>query len=91
VRNARSAISLFAKPDALSADGDVVCYLGSLLMREDEVVLCRFEGSERAVRRVAEGAAIPSERILEAGHSPWAGKPGALELERREDDRDASP
>jgi hypothetical protein len=75
----------------LSADGDAVCYLGSLLMREDEVVLCRFEGSERAVRRVAERAAIPFERILEAGHSPWAGQPAALELEPREVDRDTSP
>jgi hypothetical protein len=75
----------------LSADGDVVCYLGSLLMREDEVVLCRFEGSEPAVRRVAERAAVPFERILEACHSPWAAQPAALELEPREDDRDASP
>lgn len=32
----------------LLADGDVVRYLGSLLMREDEVVLYRFEGSEFA-------------------------------------------
>jgi len=58
----------------LSLDGDVVRYLGSLLMREDEVVLCRFEGSEPAVRRVAERAAIPFERILEASASPWAGE-----------------
>ena len=56
----------------LSADGDVVRYLGSLLMREDEVVLCRFEGSECAVRRVAELAAIPFERILATDHAPWA-------------------
>ena len=55
----------------LSIDGDAVRYLGSLLMREDEVVLCRFEGSDEAVRRVVEGAAIPFERILEAATSPW--------------------
>jgi hypothetical protein len=55
----------------LSADGEVVTYLGSLLMRDDEVVLCRFEGSEPAVHRVAEQAAIPFERILEIRHSPW--------------------
>jgi hypothetical protein len=61
----------------LAADGDVVRYLGSLLMRADEVVLCRFEGSEPAVRRVAERAAIPFERILEASRSPWAGEPAA--------------
>lgn len=62
----------------LSAEGDVVHYLGSLLMREDEVVLCRFEGAEPAVRRVAERAAIPFERILEASRSPWAGERAAL-------------
>jgi hypothetical protein len=58
--------------------GDVVRYLGSMLMREDEVVLCRFEGAEPAVRRVAERAAIPFERILEASRSPWAGERAAL-------------
>ena len=56
----------------LSAAGEDVCYLGSLLMREDEVVLCRFAGSQTAVRRAAERAAIPFERILEADHSPWS-------------------
>lgn len=55
----------------LAGDGDEVRYLGSLLMRADEVVLCRFEGSEPAVRRVAEHAGVPFERIVEAVHSPW--------------------
>ncbi len=55
----------------LSVDGDAVRYLGSLLMRQDEVVLCRFEGSMEAVRRVVERAAIPFERIVEAAASPW--------------------
>ena len=55
----------------LSEDGDAVRYLGSLLMRADEVVLCRFEGSETAVRDAAERAEIPFERILETAHSPW--------------------
>jgi hypothetical protein len=53
------------------AAGEHVHYLGSLLMREDEVVLCLFEGDAEAVRRVAEQAAIPFERILEAAQSPW--------------------
>jgi hypothetical protein len=75
----------------LSAAGDVVRYLGSLLMREDEVVLCRFEGSEPAVRRVAERAAIPFERILEAGHSPWAGERAAASRESTEGERDGPP
>ena len=55
----------------LAMEGEHVQYLGSLLMRTDEVVLCRFAGSEEAVRRVAERAAIPFERILEAATSPW--------------------
>jgi hypothetical protein len=62
-----------ASAAALSGGGEVVRYLGSLLMREDEVVLCRFAGSEPLVRRVAEQAAIPFERILEAASSPWPG------------------
>ena len=59
----------------LSMDSDRVEYLGSLLMRQDEVVLCRFAGSEEAVRRVAERAAVPFERILEAATSPWKSAP----------------
>ena len=57
--------------DAKDGDEDVR-YLGSVLMRADEVVLCFFEGSAADVRRVAEDAAIPFERILETASSPWA-------------------
>jgi hypothetical protein len=46
-------------------------YLGSILMREDEVVLCQFEGSAELVRSVAERAEIPFDRILETARSPW--------------------
>jgi hypothetical protein len=53
----------------LSAAGDPVRYLGSILMREDEVVLCLFAGSAAAVRRAAEQAGVPFERILEASRS----------------------
>ena len=45
--------------------GESVRYLGSILMRTDEVVLCRFQGAAAAVRRAAERAAIPFERIVE--------------------------
>jgi hypothetical protein len=51
-----------------------VRYLGSILVREDEVVLCHFEGSADAVRDAAERAAIPYERILETTRTP---RPGA--------------
>jgi hypothetical protein len=56
---------------AVSGAGAEVRYLGAILLREDEVVLCRFEGGAVAVRRAAEEAAIPFERILETAQSPW--------------------
>ena len=43
-----------------------VRYLGSVLIREDEVVLCHFEGTADAVRRVATRARVPYERLLAA-------------------------
>jgi Protein of unknown function (DUF4242) len=55
----------------LSGAGEDVRYLGSMLMRADEVVLCLFAGSEAAVRGAVERAAVPCERILEAARSPW--------------------
>jgi hypothetical protein len=67
------ALDLRASEQAerLSADGRPVSYLGSLLMREDEVVLCLFEGELEAVRTAVEAAEIPFDRILEAERSPW--------------------
>ena len=43
---------------------DDVHYLGSVLIREDEVVLFHFEGTANAIRRVAERASVPYERLL---------------------------
>ena len=43
-----------------------VRYLGSILLREDEVVLCQFEGTADAVRKVVACAEVPFERILES-------------------------
>jgi hypothetical protein len=60
-----------AEAERLAASGKQVRYLGSLLMRQDEVVLCLFEGKRDAVRDVAETAEIPFERILETARSPW--------------------
>ena len=45
---------------------DDVRYLGSVLIREDEVVLCHFEGSADAIRRVAARAGVRYERLLAA-------------------------
>jgi hypothetical protein len=55
----------------LSQGGENVRYLGSLLLRADEVVLCRFEGDADAVRVAVKSAEIPFERILETAQSPW--------------------
>ena len=41
-----------------------VRYLGSVLIREDEVVLCHFEGTADAIRRVAKRAGVRYERLL---------------------------
>lgn len=47
-----------------------VRYLGSILMGEDEVVLCLFSGQRSAVQRAAQEADIQFERILESVRSP---------------------
>jgi hypothetical protein len=57
--------------ERLAAAGQPVRYLGSLLMREDEVVLCQFVGALEAVRELAQAARIPYDRILETARSPW--------------------
>ena len=58
-----------ASAEDASRAGERVRYLGSILMRVDEVVLCRFEGGADAVRLVAERAAIPFDRIVETFQS----------------------
>jgi hypothetical protein len=45
---------------------DEVRYLGSVLIRKDEVVLLHFEGTAEAIRRVAKRADVPYERLLAA-------------------------
>ena len=58
----------------LASFSEDVRYLGSVLIREDEVVLCHFEGTAEAIRRVAEQAHVPYERLLAAtvSHPPLA-------------------
>jgi hypothetical protein len=58
----------------LAREGERVRYLGSMLMVEDEVVLCLFQGSMATVPRAAERAGIPFGRILRSTPSPWAGR-----------------
>ncbi len=47
-----------------------VRYLGSILLRDDEVVLCEFDGTDDAVRAVAERARVPFERIVRVTRAP---------------------
>jgi hypothetical protein len=49
--------------DALSH----VRYIGSLLFRDDELVLCMFEAPSRsAAKRASERAGVPFERVMES-------------------------
>jgi hypothetical protein len=56
---------IFASIETLDP-GHRVRFLGSILIREDEVVLCQFEGTAAAVRAAAERARVPFERLLVA-------------------------
>jgi hypothetical protein len=48
-----------------------VSLLGSLLMAEDEVLLCVFAGPAGAVRAAAERAELPFERIISCAGLGW--------------------
>jgi hypothetical protein len=50
--------------------GVPVRYLGWLLVVDDEVVLVLFEGPMGTVRRVAEHAEVPFERLLQVSYAP---------------------
>lgn len=55
-----------------AGSGGPVRYLGSVLIVDDEVVLCMFDGPLDAVRGVAECADVPFERILRSARAPWS-------------------
>jgi hypothetical protein len=58
--------------------GSQVSFLGSLLMPQDEVLLCLFAGPEAEVRAVSERAGVPFERILACVAIGWrAGRDAA--------------
>jgi hypothetical protein len=48
-----------------------VSFIGSLLMPEDEVLLCLFAGPLAEVRSASEGAGLPFERILGCLRLGW--------------------
>jgi hypothetical protein len=57
--------------------GSQVSFLGSLLMPQDEVLLCLFAGPEAEVRAVSERAGVPFERILTCVAIGWRAGTGA--------------
>lgn len=62
-------LRIVACAEALGPEAGVR-YLGSILIREDEVVLCQFEGPLAAVREVVERAAVPLDRLLATAVAP---------------------
>ena len=55
----------------LAKQGEPIQYLGSMLIVDDEVVLCLFEGPLATVRHVTQRAGIAFERILQSTRAPW--------------------
>jgi hypothetical protein len=60
---------------ACTADVRDARYLGSFLIRADEVVICQFEGTHDSVRALAERAGVPFERLLETAIASTAAIP----------------
>jgi hypothetical protein len=60
---------------ACTAAAKDVRYLGSFLIRADEVVICQFEGTQDTVRTLAEQAGVPFERLLETAVASTAATP----------------
>ncbi|HSZ49101.1 MAG TPA: hypothetical protein VK823_27445 [Streptosporangiaceae bacterium] len=56
----------------LARSATPVSFLGSLLMPEDEVLLCLFAGPLAEVRALSERAGLPFERILRCVGLGWA-------------------
>jgi hypothetical protein len=55
---------------SMAEHGESIRYLGSILIVDDEVVLCLFEGSLATVRSVADQAGAPFGRILQSIRTP---------------------
>ena len=63
-RATAEALGRRVRQELAGLPGRRVTFLGSLLMPEDEVLLCLFTGPEAEVRAVSERAGLPFERIL---------------------------
>jgi len=58
------------RAEAASFPGQVA-FIGSLLMPEDEVLLCLFAGPVADIRALSERAGLPFERILHCVGLSW--------------------
>jgi hypothetical protein len=56
----------------LAGRDDRIAYLGSMLIIDDEVVLCLFEGPIATVRLVTARSGIQFGRILTGTGMPWS-------------------
>jgi hypothetical protein len=63
-RATAEALGRRVRQELAGLPGRRVTFLGSLLMPEDEVLLCVFTGPEAEVRAVSERAGLPFERIV---------------------------
>jgi hypothetical protein len=72
----RRVASAIAEPQPSSSP---VRYLGSLLLAEDEVVLCCFDGEIASVEAVATLARVPYERLLTTFATGWDRPRGAVD------------
>jgi hypothetical protein len=70
-RATAEALGCRVRQEIAGRPGSQVTYLGSLLMPEDEVLLCLFAGPEAEVRVVSEAAGLPFERILACAGLGW--------------------
>ena len=70
-RATAEALGRRVRQEIAGPPGSPVCYLGALLMPEDEVLLCLFAGPEAEVRAVSERAGLPFERILACVGVGW--------------------
>ena len=70
-RATAAALGWRVQQELSTLPGRHVSFVGSLLMPEDEVLLCLFAGTEAEVRAVSERAGLPFERILACVGIGW--------------------
>jgi hypothetical protein len=82
-RATAEALGRRVREELSSLPGRRVLFLGALLMPEDEVLLCLFDGPEAEVRAVSERAGLPFERILACVGVGWRAARTRTQSERK--------